>query len=179
MNATRYRPWPITAATTMPQPVFPFVNTTGQTIITQPGVQSCTPASMVGIAPFMFLLVYPTSNGIGTPEIVQVLNVSATSFTANFQNLHSGYYLVSQKPGELGKISVGTPGSNAILTLYNGAPALAGLYGSQGEVIETLTLADLTGGYTPSSGYLENTLFYTLACTVAPKVTLWYQARYF
>lgn len=176
MNPSRYRPYRIPIAG-IAIPVFPFVYTTGNTIITQTGVQTCTPASMAGIAPFMILMVYPTSNGVGTPELIQVLTTSATSFTANFAQLHSGYYLVSQKPGDLGQIQIGNVGTNAVLTLYEGAPALAGLYGSQGTVIGSYPLSTISGGYVPPSGYLQNTLFYTITGT-GFQVTIWYQARY-
>ena len=174
----RYRPWHITSATPGATPVFPLVSTTGS-VIAASGQNTVTPASMAGIAPYQFLWVYPTVGGVGTPEIVQVgdwTTLTPTTFTTQFQYPHSGYNLVSQKPGELGPIEVGTPGQNTLLTLYMGPPALGGtVFNAPGYAFAQLSISN-TMTYQPPVGFLEHTLFYTITGT-GFDITIWYLAH--
>jgi hypothetical protein len=180
----RYRPWHITPTTQqagVPTPVFPFVATTGNTIITTPGINTVTPASMLGMSPYMYLYVYPTATGVGTPEVVQlgdVTTLTTTTFKTNFQNTHSGYNLVSQKPGEIGDIEVGIPGQNTVLTLYMGPPTFGGTGLDQpGYAFSTLDVsAQMT--FSHPFGNLYHTLFYTVTGT-GFDITLWYLPHYF
>lgn len=168
-----YRPTHISAIGTA-VPVFPFANTTASTAVVSTTVATViTPASMANIYPYEFLMVY---GGTGTAEIVQVLSTTATTFKALFANTHSSTYnLVAQKPGNLGPIVVGNAGTNTVLTLYNGAPALNTLYGSNGNVIGVYTLSP-SMPYLPEHGYLENQLFYTITGS-GFDLTLYYLPR--
>lgn len=66
-------------------PVSDVVNTTIPTGVIRPGFQSVTPASMDGITADSYLYV----DAGGTPEVVSVIYVGPTSFTANFDYAHS------------------------------------------------------------------------------------------
>lgn len=61
------------------------VNTTIPAGVQRPGVQLVTPASMTGITTDTYLYL----DASGTPEIVNVLEITPTSFKANFQYTHS------------------------------------------------------------------------------------------
>ena len=168
-----YRPWHVTAIGTA-VPVFPFANTTASTAVVSTTVATViTPASMQNIYPYEFLMI---SGGTGTAEIVQVLSTTATTFTALFANTHSSTYtIVAQKPGDLGNIDIGNAGTNTVLTLYNGNPALNGSWGTNGETIGIYTITP-SMPFIPEHGYLENQLFYTIAGT-GFDITIWYQQR--
>lgn len=168
-----YRPLHITGTGTA-VPVFPFASTTASTAVVPTTVATViTPASMANIYPYEYLMVY---GGTGTAEIIQVLSTTATTFTALFANTHSSTYtLVAQKPGSLGPIVIGNAGTNTVLTLYNGAPALNGLYGSNGNTIGIYTITP-SMPYLPEHGYLENQLFYTIAGSNFD-LTLYYQPK--
>lgn len=170
--ALMYRPTHITTAATA-VPVLPFVNTTSTTSVTGGAIATITPTSMLNITPYMFLIVY---GGTGTAEIVQVTSAfdfTATTFKAFFANAHSGTWnIVSQKPTEVGPIVVGNAGTTGVLTLYDGAPALAGgSWGDQGRTISAITLSGSDQFY-PPTGKLFNTLFYTMSGS-GMDVTLW------
>ncbi len=62
----------------------PVVNTTLNTV-TSPGVVTVTPASMAGILAGIYLLVGSGTNS----EVVRVLSVTDTTFTASFVNAHT------------------------------------------------------------------------------------------
>jgi hypothetical protein len=76
------------------------------------------------------------NGGTGSPEDVQVTAVTATTFTANFQNNHSGNYTISSsRTVDLGEFVVNTLGSSDTITLYDGHPS-ATLPGTAIAVIE-------------------------------------------
>ena len=66
-------------------PVSDVVNTTISAGVLRPGFQTVTPASMSGITADSYLYV----DAGGTPEIVSVIYVGPTSFTAIFESAHS------------------------------------------------------------------------------------------
>jgi hypothetical protein len=66
-------------------PVNDVVNTTIPAGVVRPGFQTVTPASMDGITADTYLYV----DAGGTPEIVSVIYVGPTSFTAIFSNSHA------------------------------------------------------------------------------------------
>jgi hypothetical protein len=167
-----YRPTNITATGTA-VPVLPFVNTTSTTSVTGGTTATITPTSMVGITPYMFLLAY---GGSGTAEIVQVTSAfdfTATTFKAYFANAHSGTWnIVSQKPTEIGAITINKVGTTTVLSLYDGAPALAGgSWGDQGRSLGVYSIAS-ANVFFPPVGKIYNTLFYTITGS-GFDITLW------
>src|SRR5947207_1306680 len=104
----QYQPLHITQAGTL-VPVGASVSTTSSTTIAAGNGVAVTPVSMANIVPGMML---SFANGMGTPENVQVLNTTSTTFTANFQYSHSGaYIIVSLRGANLGHLIVGNPGT--------------------------------------------------------------------
>jgi hypothetical protein len=100
-------------------PVGNNVSTTAPTLIT-PGMIIVTPLSMQNIAIGRWLNV---NGGTGTPEDVQVTSITSTTFTATFQNSHSGAYAISsQRAVDVGEFTVNTLGSGVTITLYDGHP---------------------------------------------------------
>jgi hypothetical protein len=75
----------VTGDGTTAWPASDVVNTTIVDGVTQPGMQSAAPASMAGITVDTMLYV----DGGGTPEVVSVIDVKQTSFTANFKQYHN------------------------------------------------------------------------------------------
>lgn len=68
------------------------VNTTVAAAVTVTGLQAVTPAAMTNIVPNMELLI----DGAGTPETVQVVSITATTFTANFTATHLAGFTVKR-----------------------------------------------------------------------------------
>ena len=100
------------------------------------------------------------ANGMGTPENVQVLNTTSTTFTANFQYSHSGAYtIVSLRGANLGHLIVGNPGTGVIFTFYNGHP-----YNSPaGAAFSVIEIEDKP--MYPFNCAVDNGLLYTVAVT--------------
>lgn len=161
-----YLPLHITAnGTTVP--VGLCVSTTAPTTITGGGtLQAVTPASMAGIEVGRLLNI---ANGTGTAEDVRVASMTATTFSAVFQNAHSGAYtIISERATFLGPIIVGLPGTSAVLTLYNGHPSNS----VPGTAFAVVTVAAATS--LPFDCLVQRGLFYTLASSAAPDLTLQY-----
>lgn len=72
-----------------------LVSTNAPTTIGGAGVATVTPASMVNIVPGAQLVF---SGGSGAAETVTVLSTTATTFSANFANGHSGGYTITSAP---------------------------------------------------------------------------------
>lgn len=103
-------------------PVGAGVNTTSGTTISAGNSIVVTPVSMSNIVPGMLLNV---ANGTGAPEDVRVKAITATTFTADFKNGHSGAYTILSRRGAfVGRVMVNNAGSAATLTLYNGSPSV-------------------------------------------------------
>lgn len=161
-----YTPLHITAIGTL-VPVGLCVNTTSGTTITAGSNVTVTPASMAGIVPGLTL---NFANGTGTAENVVVKTITSTTFTADFVNNHSGSYNITSLRGTfLGPIVVNSAGSGATLTLYNGSPNTLPKAGAAIAVIAIAAGQPLNFACT-----CDNGLFYTLAATSAPDLTLHY-----
>lgn len=118
MSHWQYRPFHISAPGNT-VPVGNNVSTTAGDIIT-PGTFTVTPVSMQNITVGRWL---NFNGGTGTPEDVLVTAASATTFTAVFQNSHSGGYVISsQRTVDIGEFIVNTLGSGVVITLYDGHP---------------------------------------------------------
>lgn len=74
------------------------VATTSSTAVTA-GSVAVTPASMVGIYALQCLYI---SGGTGTPEYINVVSVTSTTFTATFNNNQGGSYNISSSAGSVG-----------------------------------------------------------------------------
>lgn len=116
----QYRPFHIAATQATAAAIGNNVATTAPTVITAgPGVV-VTPASMNNITVGRWL---NFSGGTGTFEDVLVTAVTASTFTADFVNNHSGGYTISsQRTVDIGDVTVNDPGSSVVLTLYDGNP---------------------------------------------------------
>ena len=122
-------------------PIGNCVNTSSATAITAGANVAVTPASMAGIAVGQKLNV---ANGTGTAEDVIVKRVSATTFTADFANNHSGTYTIVSRSGTfLGRLTVNTVGTSVTITLYNGCP-FASPVSSNAGIIAVLNPALVT-----------------------------------
>lgn len=127
-----YQPLHITATATF-QPVGTAVNTTSGTAITGGQNNTVTPGNMNGIYPGKVLNV---ANGTGSPEMVTVISITATTFTAFFANSHSGgYTLCSVAPTFLGTITINKAGTGDQITLFNGCPNTLPKAGASSAVI--------------------------------------------
>lgn len=116
----QYRPFRINALQSTVTPIGNNVATTAPTTITAGNGVVVTPASMANITVGRWL---NFNGGTGSPEDVQVLAVTSTTFTANFQNNHSGAYVISsQRAVDLGMLVVNQAGSGITVTLYDGHP---------------------------------------------------------
>src|SRR5579859_2114040 len=67
------------------------ISTTVAAAVSATGVQAVTPAAMTGIMPGTALYI----DSGGTPELVYVISVGATTFTANFTKTHSSSFTVT------------------------------------------------------------------------------------
>jgi len=113
----QYRPFPISQAGS--GAIGNNVSTTANDIIT-PGTFTVTPLSMANIIVGRLL---NFNGGTGSPEDVQVLSITATTFTAVFVNSHSGGYTISsQRTVDIGTLEVNQAGSGVTITLYDGHP---------------------------------------------------------
>lgn len=114
------------------------IATTVASAVSATGVQAVTPAAMTGIVPGSALYV----DSAGTPELVYVISVTASTFTANFTATHSGGFTVTSallqnrpvvfvpakavQPGAT--LPAITAGSNVSVT-PNAVNGLSGMYG--------------------------------------------------
>lgn len=159
-----YQPLHITATGTT-LPVGLCVSTTSTTTIVAGSNVVVTPASMINIQVGMIL---NFANGTGATENVVVKSVTATTFTADFVNGHSGAYtIISRRGSFLGSFVVNSPGSGITVTLYNGHPSLAPDAGTPFAVITPATGMNLAFNCAVDKG-----LFYTVAGTTAGDYTM-------
>lgn len=115
-----FRPFRINALQSTVTPIGNNVATTAPTTITAGNGVIVTPASMNNIVPGRWL---NFNGGTGSPEDVQVISTTLTTFTANFVNNHSGAYVISsQRTVDLGAVIVNQAGSSILITLYDGHP---------------------------------------------------------
>src|SRR5256885_13768992 len=111
----QYRPLHITATGTG-VPVGNNVATTAPTTITAGADRVVTPASMANITVGRWL---NFAGGTGTAEDVVVQTVTATTFTADFVNGHSGAYTISsQRTADPGHFVVNAPDTPVTAPLY-------------------------------------------------------------
>lgn len=117
----QYRPFRINALQSTVTPIGNNVATTSATTITAGNNMVVTPASMSNITVGRW---FNFNGGTGSPEDVQVISVTSTTFTANFVNNHSGAYLISSsRTVDLGHLTVNQAGSSITITLYDGHPS--------------------------------------------------------
>lgn len=148
----------ITATGTL-VPVGLCVSTTSATTITAGSNVVVTPANMANIQVGMTL---NFANGTGTAEDVKVKSVTATTFTADFVNNHSGAYTILSRRGTfLGKLIVNAPGTGVTMTLYNGHTSMLPDPGSAIAVVTPTAGSTLVFDCACDKG-----LFYTVAGTV-------------
>lgn len=134
------------------------VQTTASTATAGGGAATAvTPASMVNINVGDWLEIF---GGTGASERVQVTAKTATTFTANFANAHSGTYnITTRHKTYLGTICINKVGTGDTITLYDGNPNWTIQPGTAFAVI------------TPVAGYLDYHveclygLYYTVAGT--------------
>ena len=118
------------------------VNTTAPTAVTS-GSTVITPASMVGIYAKQCLYVYGAT---GTPEYVNVASVASTTFTATFQNAHSGTYNITsgaasvggQNPANASSVVIDPLAFGAVLTAMTNVTANMALQIGSGATAETI-----------------------------------------
>jgi hypothetical protein len=165
----RYTPIPeyqathVAAAGTL-VPVGSCVSTTGSGAIVAGTNVPITPASMVNIQVGMLINL---SNGSGTHEDVQVLKVTATTFTANVVNSYSsGFTIISRRGTFLSSVVINNPGTGCTITLYNGHPSLAP---DAGQVIAVISPGTDDKVY---GAALDKGLFYTVAGTTIGDYTI-------
>lgn len=155
------------------------VNTTATTVVAGGGVSATvTPAAMTNIAVGQTLQVY---GGTGTAEEVRVDSITATTFTAVFQNAHSGTYTIMDraKGHWLHSVIINAAGTGMTLTLYNGNPAFSW---SGGAPLGAGVIAVIT----PAAGvtYIfdvdaEYDLWYAYTGTTPGDVTITYRPKPF
>lgn len=151
-----YRPLHITATGTNVAVGKQVATTAPTTIVAGSGVV-VTPASMANIISGMIL---NFAGGTGSAEDIQVISTTATTFTANFVNGHSGAYnITSRRPIDIGTLVVGAAGSGVTITLYNGSQNL----GTPGAAFAVIT--PVAGATYQFFNEVEFGLFYTLAGT--------------
>lgn len=140
-------------------PVGTAVNTSSATTITGGQNNTVTPASMNGIYIGKVLNI---ANGTGTAEMVTVISITSTTFTAFFANSHSGGYTIcSVAPTFLGSITINDPGTAMVLTLMNGCPNTQPKAGAVFAVIKPTA----AGQSFVFNCVCDTGLFYTLAGT--------------
>lgn len=145
-----------TTGTTVP--VGKAVSTTSSTTIAAGSNVVVTPASMNNIEVGMML---NFANGTGTAEDVKVKSVTATTFTADFVNNHSGAYtIISRRGAFLGRLVVNAAGTGVTITLYNGHPSVLPDAGAAFAVVTPAAGSTLIFDCAVDKG-----LFYTLAGT--------------
>lgn len=95
--------------------------TTASTAIAGGGAATVvTPGSMANINQGDWLEIF---GGTGTSERVQVTAKTATTFTANFANAHSGTYnITTRHKVYLGTVCINKAGTTDTITLYDGNP---------------------------------------------------------
>ncbi len=121
MPHREFRPFRINALQATAAAIGNNVATTAPTTITAGNGVVVTPASMNNITVGRML---NFNGGTGSPEDVQVLSVTSTTFTANFVNNHSGAYVISSsRTVDLGHFTVNQAGSSILITLYDGHPS--------------------------------------------------------
>jgi hypothetical protein len=100
------------------------VNTTVAAAVTVTGVQAVTPAAMTNIMPGMQLLI----DGAGTPETVQVISITATTFTANFTATHLAGFTVKRDflQGTVAANTVATVSVSVALNLNSAGGTISG-----------------------------------------------------
>jgi hypothetical protein len=120
MSHYQYRPFRIAATQATAAAIGNNVATTSSTTITAGNGVVVTPASMQNITVGRWL---NFNGGTGSPEDVQVLSVTSSTFTANFVNNHSGGYTISsQRTVDIGTLEINQPGTAVTITLYDGHP---------------------------------------------------------
>lgn len=166
----QFRPFRINALQATVTPIGNNVATTSATTITAGNGVVVTPASMSNITVGRWL---NFNGGTGSPEDVQVLAVTSTTFTANFVNNHSGAYLISsQRTVDLGHLTVNQAGTSIVLTLYDGHPNAW----VPGTVIAAITpnVSEPTRSFDVRC---NRGLFYTCTGTTAGDYTVTYHDR--
>jgi len=147
-DAWQYLPFHIASTTSAPTAIGDNVATTAPTTIVAGSGVVVTPASMANIRVGRWL---NFNGGTGTAEDIQVLSTTATTFTANFVNNHSGAYVISsQRTVDIGSFVTNSAGTGVTITLYNGHPN-ASVPGTAFAVI------------TPATG--DQTRDYLITCT--------------
>lgn len=153
-------------------PVGLGVSTTSGTSIVAGTDVVVTPASMANIYPGQKLNI---ANGTGTPETVVVKGVTATTFTADCANNHSGAYTICSVSGTfLGKLLFTDAGTAMTLTLYNGHPSVLPHPATSGIFLVLPTASVVLGESQPIDITLDYGLFYTYTGTTAGKFLLTY-----
>ncbi len=157
-DAWQYLPFHISATTSAPVAIGDNVATTAPTTIVAGSGVVVTPASMANIRSGRWL---NFNGGTGTAEDVQVLSITATTFTANFANGHSGAYVISsQRTVDIGALVINNAGTGVTITLYNGHP--------NAWVAGTVFAVVIPGAGEPTREYMSictRGLFYTLSGT--------------
>lgn len=156
------------------------VVTTATTVVAAAGSVTITPASMANIGVGMTLNI---SGGTGTSEDVVVTAITTTTFTAVFQNTHSGTYNVLSYKGTFTEgISINQSGSSVTLTLYNGNPnaKVPGTTNAVGVAfaVVAFSTALTVPAWITLPGTIDKGLFYTLAATGTVDYTIWYLDEY-
>lgn len=170
MSHYQYRPFRIAATQATAAAIGNNVATTSSTTITAGSNVVVTPASMQNIVAGRWL---NFNGGTGSPEDVQVLSVTSSTFTANFVNNHSGAYTISsQRTVDLGDVVINDPGTSVVLTLYDGHPnSWAG-----GTIIAVIKQSGTDESTKIHKGRINRGLFYTLSGTPGD-ITVWYHDR--
>lgn len=118
----------------------PLVNTTSLTTVVA-GINTVTPASMANIAVNSKLIF---SGGTGATEtvVVQSVNTSTGTFTANFANGHSGAYTIVSAPLATVTFASGQNATAYVPLQYAATPGNAFL----GTANDVLTIARVSAG---------------------------------
>jgi hypothetical protein len=170
MSHWQFRPFRINALQTTVAAIGNNVATTSATTITAGNGVVVTPASMQNITVGRWL---NFNGGTGSPEDVQVLSVTATTFTANFVNNHSGAYVISSsRTVDLGHLTVNQAGTSIVITLYDGHPN-AWVAGTSIAVISP-NVSEPTRSFDIRC---NRGLFYTVTGTTAGDYTVTYHDR--
>lgn len=155
------------------------VSTTSTTAITAGNTVTVTPAAMTNIIPGMALNI---SHGTGTAEDVVVISTTATTFTALFQNAHSGTYnICSWKSTFVKGININQSGTAFTLNLFNGNQNayFAGGTTTPSAFASIVTTAAIPVSHIELPGVIDHGLFYTLSgITGTVDFTLWYADEY-
>jgi hypothetical protein len=107
-----------------------------------------------------------------------VTAVTGTTFTANFQNAHSGTYNITDRGNGhwLGTVVIGAAGSGMTLTLYNGNPAMSYSPAPNGfGVIAVIT--PVAGASYVFNVDCDYDLYYTYAGTTPGDVSIMYRPK--